>query len=101
MTSMGSEYDEKRNFIRMFVNASVIITDPATDETYKGEGKNLSGDGAMFTTDKFFDINQKLNLKISSEQSKLASLSAEFEVKRVEEISAGLFEIAGTMLEVH
>ena len=100
MPSMSNDYEEKRNFIRMFVNANVRITDPATGKVYDGQGKNLSGDGAMFTTNEKFVINQRLKLDISSEQSKLASLNAEFEVTRVEEVADGTFVIAGTMLDV-
>ena len=100
MLSMGSEYDEKRNFIRMFVNANVDITDPATGNIYQGKGKNLSGDGAMFTTDGKFEVNQKLNLTVSAENSKVASLNAEFEVIRIKDCGDGQYEIAGTMLDV-
>ncbi len=100
MASMGSDYDEKRNFIRMFVNANVSITDPATGKVYEGQGKNLSGDGAMFTSKEAFSLNQKLQLHISSEMSKLASLNADFEVKRVEKLENGEYEIGGTMADV-
>jgi len=100
MPSTGNDYDEKRNFIRMFVNAEVQITDPATAQVFSGEGKNLSGDGAMFTTNEKFIINQRLSLNIRSEQSSLASLNAEFEVKRVDQLEDGTFEVAGTMLDV-
>lgn len=100
MSTSSSEYDEKRNFIRMFVNAKVLITDPQTGKTFDGEGKNLSGDGAMFTTSEPFKVDQLLNLDISSEQSKLASLSAEFKVIRVDKVSDGSFVIAGTMIDV-
>ena len=100
MQSMGSEYDEKRNFIRMFVNANVNITDPTTGNIYQGKGKNLSGDGAMFTTDGKFEVNQKLDLTITAENSKMASLNAEFEVIRVIDCGDGQYEIAGTMLDV-
>ncbi len=100
MPSTGNDYDEKRNFIRMFVNADVQITDPATSQVYKGQGKNLSGDGVAFTTKEKFELNQKLNLNISSERSAMASLNAEFEVKRVDQLEDGSFEIAGTMIDV-
>ncbi len=100
MPSTGNDYDEKRNFIRMFVNADVQITDPATSQTYQGQGKNLSGDGAAFTTTEKFEINQRLNLNISSERSGMASLNAEFEVKRVDQLEDGSFEVAGTMVDV-
>ncbi len=100
MPSTGNDYDEKRNFIRMFVNAEVQITDPATSAVYKGEGKNLSGDGAAFITSEKFEVNQKLNLNISSERGSMASLNAEFEVKRVDQREDGSFEVAGTMIDV-
>ena len=100
MPSKGNDYDEKRNFIRMFVNAEVQITDPTTAQVFSGEGKNLSGDGAMFTTDAKLEINQRLSLDISSDRGNLASLHAEFEVKRVDQTEDGKFEIAGTMLDV-
>jgi hypothetical protein len=100
MSGLGSEYDEKRNFIRMFVNANVEIVDPEDNQRYKGQGKNLSGDGAMFTTDKEFTVNQRLSLEIKTEESSMTSLTAEFEVVRVKGLSDGGFEIAGTMLDV-
>ena len=100
MTSTDIEYNEKRNFIRMFVNASVKITDPDTGNTYQGKGQNLSGDGAMFTSEQEFTENQKLTIDISSEQSRLAALSAEFQVVRVIKLDDGQFSIAGTMLSV-
>ena len=100
MSDLGSEYDEKRNFIRMFVNANVEIIDPHDNQRYLGKGKNLSGDGAMFTTDKEFSVGQILNLEIKTEKSSMASLTAEFEVIRAEKLSSGEFEVAGTMLDV-
>ncbi len=98
--STENDYKEKRNFIRMFVNAKVRITDLSTGSQYDGEGKNLSGDGAMFATSHKFKVNQRLTIDICSEKSNLASLSAEFEVMRVQDISEGKYEIAGTMLDV-
>jgi len=100
MTQMDKNYSEKRNFIRMFVNAKVTITDPSTGDIYEGQGKNLSGDGAMFVSDKKFDKNQILTMGIQSKQNTLASLTADFEVIRVTELNDGQFEIAGAMLDV-
>ena len=100
MAPTDTEYSEKRNFIRMFVNANVKITDPETGNTYEGKGKNLSGDGAMFVSEQEFTENQRLTIDISSDQSKLAALSAEFQVIRVDKAEDGQFSIAGTMLDV-
>ncbi len=100
MSSLSSKYDEKRNFIRMFVNADVEIINPSDNKRYNGQGKNLSGDGALFTSNQKFNVDQILNLEIKAEQSSLAALCAEFKVVRVEELSDGLYEIAGIMLNV-
>lgn len=97
MSSVNKDYEEKRNFIRMFVDAKVSITDPQTSQIFEGDSKNLSGDGVMFVTDKEFEENQILIVDIRSEQSKLAPLTAEFEVKRVRKLGEGKFEVAGTI----
>ncbi len=100
MPSTSKEYDEKRDFIRMFVNAKVNITDPSSGETFKGVGINLSGSGAMFTTGKAFDVGQQLTVDISSEQSQQAPLSAKFEVIRVTEDTDGNYCIAGSLADI-
>ena len=97
MSSTNNDYDEKRNFIRMFVDAKVSVTDPETGQVFEGDSKNLSGDGVMFVTETKFEKEQVLTVDIRSEQSKLAPLSAEFQVKRVEKLEDGRYEIAGTI----
>ncbi|MET1255341.1 PilZ domain-containing protein [Aliikangiella maris] len=97
MPSMNKDYEEKRNFIRMFVDAKVTITDTDTGNKYEGDSKNLSGDGVMFITDQKFTMGQILEVDIRSEQSKLPPLQAKFEVKRVEVLDDGRYEIAGTI----
>ncbi|TQV71435.1 PilZ domain-containing protein [Aliikangiella marina] len=100
MSSVDHNYEEKRNFIRMFVDAKVTITDPETGQVFQGDSKNLSGDGVMFITDQKFNENQMLSVDIRSEQSKLAPLTAKFEVKRVIDLGEGKYEIAGTINSV-
>ncbi len=100
MSSANIDYDEKRNFIRMFVDAKVLITDPESGQSFEGDSKNLSGDGVMFTTSHKFTENQTLNLDIRSEQSKLPPLVATFQVIRVKELSANNYEVAGKITSV-
>lgn len=100
MSSTNKDYEEKRNFIRMFVDAKVVITDPESGQTFNGDSKNLSGDGALLVTDREFKLNQILNVDIRSEQSRLSPLSAEFEVKRVKPLDNGMFEIGGSIKSV-
>lgn len=100
MSTANHDYEEKRNFIRMFVDAKVTITDPLTGNTCEGESKNLSGDGVLFITSQKFQENQTLEVDIRSEQSKLAPLKAQFSVKRIKELSDDKFEVAGTINDV-
>ena len=50
MSLTNKDYAEKRNFIRMFINADVTMTDPDTGTAYNGESKDLSGDGVSVIT---------------------------------------------------
>ncbi|WP_444998179.1 PilZ domain-containing protein [Aliikangiella sp. IMCC44359] len=97
MSSLNKDHEEKRNFIRMFVDAKVTVTDPETGQTFQGDSRNLSGDGVMFITEQEFKTGQILDVDIRSEQSKLAPLQAKFEVKRTRKLENGHFEIAGTI----
>lgn len=101
MPSLNKDYEEKRNFIRMFVNVQVKVTDPATGESFQGESKNLSGDGILFVTSKQFEINQKLNVEVSSGQDSQAPLKAEFIVARADAIKDGEYEVAGSIHAVN
>ncbi len=100
MSSVNKDYAEKRNFIRMFVDATVTITEPETGQVCSGESQNLSGDGVMFITERGFEVNQILEVDIRSRQSKLAPLVAKFEVRRVIKLDNGKFEIAGKIDEI-
>ena len=97
MSVVDNDYDEKRNFIRMFVDAKVVITDPDTGKSFAGESKNLSGNGVLFSCDHEFELDKLLDVSISSQQSQLRPLNAKFEVKRVEKQNDGSFEIGGVI----
>jgi len=97
MPLTNKDYDEKRNFIRMFINANVSMTDPDTGTTYNGESKDLSGDGVSVITSHEFKIDQKLEVHIRTKQDSLSPLTAELEVKRVLKLDDGTFEVAGTI----
>ncbi|MCO7223606.1 PilZ domain-containing protein [Pleionea sp. CnH1-48] len=101
MSSIQREYEEKRDYIRMFVDASVEITDPITGNTFKGDSKDLSATGVAFVTDNPFDIGQRLNVKISSTQSKLAPLEADFTVMRADKLDDGHYHVAGSIGNVN
>ncbi len=94
------DYGEKRNFIRMFIDADVSITDPATGQKYIGESRDLSGDGVSIVTKHEFELNQILEVNITSRHGNNAPLSAKLEVKRVKKLDGELFEVAGPIDDV-
>jgi hypothetical protein len=100
MSSLDREYEEKRDFIRMFVDAKVEITDPETDDRFIGDSKNLSAGGVAFLCEQSFSVGKRLQVKVSSEQSKLPPLKADLVVIRCDKSNDNLFEIAGTIENV-
>ncbi|MEE4245833.1 MAG: PilZ domain-containing protein [Kangiellaceae bacterium] len=101
MTTGDRDYEEKRDFIRMFVGARVEITDPATGEQFVGDSKDLSAGGVAFTSSHGFEIGQKLSVKVSSVESKLPPLTADLIVKRSDKLATGSFEVAGSIENVN
>lgn len=95
MTSKNNEYGEKRNFIRMFINTQVTITDPFTGDTFDGQSRDLSGDGISIVTSKEFQLGQELELHICSKHDTMSPLTASLKVKRIIKLDDGMFELAG------
>lgn len=58
-------YDEKRNFIRMQVNADALITDH-NGFTKKGRCINLSGGGALLELDDNLPVDKPIAVTINS-----------------------------------
>ncbi len=100
MSSIEREYEEKRDFIRMFVDAKVEITDPDTGEQFSGDSKNLSAGGVAFICDHSFEVGKRLEVKVSSVQSKLPPLQADLVVIRCDKTDADHYEIAGSIENV-
>jgi hypothetical protein len=100
MSSLDREYEEKRDFIRMFVDAKVEITDPENNERFIGDSKNLSASGVAFLCQHAFEVGKRLKVKVSSEQSKLPPLQADLVVIRCDKTDNDQFEIAGTIENV-
>jgi len=97
MSITDKDYSEKRNFIRMFIDADVSITDPDSGEIFSGESKDLSGDGVSIVTKHQFKTDQALKLNIRSKKGGASPLTAVLAVKRVRQLDDGLFEIAGAI----
>ncbi len=58
------EYAEKRDFIRMFINAPVDFAIEGTDKWYQGIGKDLSGGGISFSTKQQLSEGDRVDIKL-------------------------------------
>lgn len=94
------DYAERRDFIRMFVDAKVEIIDEDSGTEYQGEARNLSGRGLMFEADIEPKVGTSLRVTVSSNQSRMPPLHAAFKVIRVHKLKGGRFEVAGELSDV-
>lgn len=94
------DYAERRDFIRMFVDATVSFRLPDSDTEYSGRSKNLSGSGLLFVSPVAIPLDQPVPFRLGSEQSKLPPLSGEFRAVRVQANDDGSFDIAAEMVQV-
>ncbi|QGX41406.1 PilZ domain-containing protein [Permianibacter aggregans] len=100
MMNLARDYAEKRDFIRMFVDAKVSIVDLDSGAEYHGEAKNLSGKGLMFEANFEPALDAELRVTVASMQSRMPPLVASFKVVRVIKKDDGMYEIAGELSNV-
>lgn len=100
LLAQARDYAERRDFIRMFVDARVEIIDEDSGIEYQGEARNLSGRGLMFEANVEPTAGAALRVIVSSNQSRMPPLHAAFKVIRVQKQKNGLFEVAGELSDV-
>ncbi len=88
------EYSEKRDFIRMYVNADIEFYVGGKKESFTGKSRDLSGKGISFSTSKELSAGDILQLTLTVEITKVAPLELEVKVVRVETESADSFFVA-------
>lgn len=98
---MSSDYSERRDFIRMFVDAQVTFRVPGEPDCYSGQSINLSGSGLKFHSPVDLAVGQVIEFTLSSTQSRLPPLEGELRVVRAILSDGGNYEIAGEMIKVH
>lgn len=88
------DYSERRDFIRMFIDATVNFRLPGNPELHSGKSRNLSGSGLLFSSPMELQPDQLIEFKLGSAQSKVAPLEGEARVVRAKPGEAGCYEIA-------
>jgi hypothetical protein len=77
------DYNEKRDFHRMYVEATVKFIKDGDSECHEGTSVDLSGNGVGFVTDQALSVGDVLYVTITSELARVPPLELEMEVVRV------------------
>lgn len=93
-------YEEKRNFIRMRLDAAIHFTVAGQTQTYEGKCKNISGTGVLIESSASFEPGTQLHIVIPSESAEIDDLHTVAEVLRVKSLSDQKFELATEMKEI-
>jgi len=84
MTLGDQDYSEKREFIRMFINAPVDYAITGSDDWKSGIGKDLSGGGLSFMTQDSLSEGDKVDVKLRPMSPVTPPLEAKVTVIRVD-----------------
>jgi len=99
---MGDDqnFAEKRDFIRMFMNAPVEYKLKESDSWETGTGIDLSGSGLSFSTNKPLAEGAEIQVKLNPITPVTPSLEAITIVTRSDESEDGLFIISNKIKEI-
>ncbi len=83
MPGVDSTADDKRAFIRMKLDSTVILEPAEGTETYRGKCKDISGVGLLVATDAPLKEGDKLIARIKPLDEKSSEFSASATVNRI------------------
>lgn len=92
-------YSEKRNFIRMKINAPVEVT--AGNEKFTARCKDLSGSGILIQTEQALALGTSVEICIPQEGEKLLPFRASGEVVRVDPVNPSGFILGLALSAIH
>lgn len=91
--------EDRRAFRRLPVNCSVVLREPGGPELGRGNGKNLSGGGILFTATQVVRVGTELEVSLMPSLERMTPMTALIKVVRVESESRD-FAIAGSIQKV-
>jgi len=94
MSVDDQDYAEKRDFIRMFINAPVDFTITGTDTWYTGVGIDLSGSGLSFKTGQSLSEGDKVDIKLHPITPVTPPLEAKVTVIRTDAEADGEYTVS-------
>jgi len=101
MSREEQDYSEKRNFIRMFINAPMEYKAEGSDDWQTGYGKDLSATGISFTVTDAVDEGALLEIQLKPETDVTPPLEATVKVIRCEATADEGFELSTYIEKIH
>ncbi len=87
--ALASDYDEKRDFPRMRLNAPGEFTPEGEGEAFSAQVINLSAGGALVHSEQALGVGERFTLRVGSGQPGKPMLKARIRVLRCEPREAG------------
>lgn len=100
MSRWPVDIPERRDFLRMIVEAKLMFRRHGEDAPHQGRTLNLSANGIRFSTRDRVDESESLQIEIVPERNSIDPLVAVVEVIRVEAQGDGAYVVAGEMKDV-
>ncbi len=93
---MGDDQDfaEKRDFIRMFINAPVDFAIKDSNDWHSGVGIDLSGGGLSFSTKQSLSVGDQVEVKLKPITPVTPALEANVVVIRSDTTDDGTFNVS-------
>ena len=98
MFQMERNYSEKRDFIRMNINAPITLSQGG--QSIQGVCLDLSGTGMQVLVAGSFNLGEKIRVQIPSEHAELDGLDTLTEVVRVDNHEDGRQNLGLTILSM-
>ena len=100
MSHIDNDYSEKRDFIRMFINAPVDFAVDGSDEWLTGMGRDLSGGGLSFVTQHELPEGAMVTIKLHPVTPVTPPLEARVSVIRAVSNDEGEYEVSTKIEEI-
>ncbi len=98
MSQIDRDFAEKRDFIRMTVNAKVFLR--VEGERILGVCRDLSSTGMQIEARSRLHVGDIIGVHLPSDHPALRDLEAQVEIVRVEELGAGLQTLGLSILQM-
>jgi len=94
MPSENSGYSERREFLRLFINAPLTYQIHGRDDWQEAIGKDLSATGMAFLINEPVELNTLIDIKLKPGTDITPAMHATVKVLRVTNLEDGQYELS-------